>query len=70
MFGWLGKADTADGHTHQLYSNRDGTIDVYKTDALVRGCGTKEASRCESLEDALEAIESQNDTTVTAVRRD
>jgi hypothetical protein len=68
--GWFSrKLDTDDGKTHHVYERSDGTYDVHANDSIAKSWGSREASRCDTLRDAIDLVEARSGSTVTSIRK-
>jgi hypothetical protein len=66
---WSHKLDTNDGKTHHVYTRSDKTLDVTAADSIAKSWGTPEASRCDSLRDAISVVEAHTGSSVMGVRK-
>lgn len=68
--GWFShKLDDDAGKTHHVFTRSDGSIDVHANDSIAKSWGTPEASRCDSLKDAISLVEAHTGANVTTVRK-
>ncbi len=68
--GWFShKMDTDDGKTHHVYTRSDGTIDVHANDSICKSWGTREASECSTMKDAVAIVEAHSGASVTSIRK-